>query len=167
MNRIAGVLVAVFAPMIAEAVYSRRNERALRAAGAVEAREDVHHIMQVAYPACFLAMLAEAILRAPAGGGQFALGASLFALAKALKYWAIVSLGGRWSFRVLVPPAAPLVAAGPYRWLRHPNYVAVVGELAGTAFMTRAAIAGPLAIAGFAVLLRARTRVENRALGRS
>lgn len=167
MNRVAGVFVAVFAPMIAEAVYSRRNERALRIAGAIEAQGDVHHIMLVAYPACFLAMLAEGIVRPAATGGEFAVGASLFALAKTLKYWAIFSLGRRWSFRVLVPPDAPLVASGLYRWLRHPNYVAVVGELAGAAFMTRAAIAGPLAIAGFAALLRARTRVENRALGRS
>ena len=56
----------------------------------------------------------------------------VFAGAKALKWWAIDTLGGAWTFRVIVVPDAPLVARGPYRWLRHPNYVGVLGEFIGT-----------------------------------
>jgi methyltransferase len=166
MNRLAGVFVAVFAPMVIEAVHSNRNERALRAAGAAEAPGDVYRIMQLAYPACLLAMIVEGAMRDTASDRSFALGAAVFAAAKALKYWAIGSLGPRWSFRVLVQPGVPLVAAGPYRWLRHPNYLAVLGELAGTAVMSRALVAGPVGLVTFGALLRARTRVENRALGR-
>ena len=51
--------------------------------------------------------------------------------AKALKWWAILTLGRFWTFRVIVVPGATLVAGGPYRWLRHPNYVGVIGELVG------------------------------------
>jgi methyltransferase len=47
-------------------------------------------------------------------------------LAKALKFWAIASLRTRWTYKVLVVPALPLVTTGPYQWMRHPNYVAVL-----------------------------------------
>jgi methyltransferase len=55
--------------------------------------------------------------------------------------------------------------SGPYRFLRHPNYVAVLGELAGTALMAQAPVTGPLALIFFATLMLLRIRVEERALG--
>ena len=79
--------------------------------------------------------------------------------------WAIATLGDRWTFRVLVPPQSTRVTAGPYRFLRHPNYVAVAGELAGMAIMAQAPIAGIVAIAGFGLLMILRIRVEERELG--
>jgi methyltransferase len=161
---VALVALAVFAPMVAEAVVSRRHERVLRAAGAIEPAGDVYRVMQAAYPAAFLVMIAEGLWRGAATGAVFVGGAALFAAAKILKYWAIETLGVRWTFRVLVPPGSHPIAGGPYRRLRHPNYLAVVGELAGTACMTRALVAGPLATLGFAALMLARIRVENRAI---
>ena len=65
-------------------------------------------------------------------------GAAVFLAAKALKWWAIHSLGRAWTFRVIVLPGGRLVSRGPYRWLRHPNYIAVMGELAAVAVMTGA-----------------------------
>jgi methyltransferase len=87
-------------------------------------------------------------------------------LAKALKLWAISTLGPRWTFRVLVVPGAPLVAAGPYRFVNHPNYVAVVGELIGVAATLGAFWSGAIVTVMFGLLIRARIRVEDRALGR-
>jgi len=72
----------------------------------------------------------------------------------------------RWTFRVLVLPGSPLVASGPYRWLRHPNYLAVIGELAGVAATVWAPITGVVAGLGFGWLIRRRIRVEEQALGR-
>jgi methyltransferase len=66
---------------------------------------------------------------------------------------------------VLVPPNSPLVTSGPYRYLHHPNYVAVVGELAGVALMAHAPVAGSLSLVVFGLVLAARVRTENRALG--
>ena len=57
--------------------------------------------------------------------------AVFFVGTKALKWWAILTLGPSWTFRVIVVPGAPLIASGPYRFVRHPNYVGVVGELIG------------------------------------
>ena len=85
-------------------------------------------------------------------------------LAKAIKYWAIATLGSRWTFRVLVPPSSTLITHGPYRYLRHPNYVGVIGELVGLALTARAVIAGTLSVAVFAALIVLRIRVEERAL---
>ena len=72
-------------------------------------------------------------------------GLALFGLAKALKVWAISSLGSRWTYRVLVLPGAPLVTAGPYRFIAHPNYLAVVGEIVSVALIVWAPITGVLA----------------------
>jgi methyltransferase len=154
----------VFVPMLFEAARSRRHEQALRAVGAREPAGDVYALMQVIYPACFLAMILEAWVRAAPAGGVFAIGLVVFVSAKALKYWAIATLGRRWTFRVLVPPRSTRIVEGPYRVLRHPNYVAVAGELAGMALMAQAIVAGPISLAVFGLLMLLRIRVEERAL---
>src|SRR5207248_10781296 len=97
-------------------------------------------------------------------GGLLAGGLGILVPRQPLKRRGIVSLGPFWTFRVIVIPGQPLVARGPYRWLRDPNYVAVMGELAGVALMTRAVVSGPAATAGFALLLIKRVSVEERTL---
>jgi methyltransferase len=160
----SAILAVIALLMLAEAWLSARNERRLRASGAVEPRDDVYRGMQLAYPGAFIGMAAEAALRGPAAPALVAAGALTFLGAKALKYWAIASLGPRWTFRVLVPPGAPLVTTGPYRFLRHPNYIAVLGELVGSAVLFASPIAGAAGTLIFAELIRRRIRVENRAL---
>jgi methyltransferase len=157
--------VVIFIPMLFEARLARRNEAALIAQGAQEPEDDVFPIMRMVYPLCFAAMVAEGWYRARIGSALFPVGAAIFLIAKLLKYWAVASLGPRWSFRVLVPPNSPLVTSGPYRYLHHPNYVAVVGELAGVALMAHAPVAGSLSLVVFGLVLAARVRTENRALG--
>lgn len=159
------IAVAAFVPMIGEAMLSARHDRALRASGAVEPRDDVIQLMQVAYPSAFASLVVEAWLRGAVADGAFWWGALLFALAKTLKYWAIATLGSRWTFRVLVPPDSTPIRSGPYRVVRHPNYLAVVGEFAGAAVMAHAWITGPLAMGGFILLMRRRILIEERALG--
>jgi methyltransferase len=159
------LLTAAFVPMLLEARVSARHDRALRSTGAVEPTDDVLRWMQLAYPACFLAMVVEAWARGSRVNLAFAAGVVLFVLAKGLKYWAIATLGDRWTFRVLVPPQSTRVTAGPYRFLRHPNYVAVAAELAGMAVMAQAPLAGIVSIAAFGVLMILRIRVEERELG--
>jgi methyltransferase len=158
------LLLIAFVPMIGEAVHSAGNERRLRAGGAVEPPGDVFAAMQVIYPACFAGMILETWVRAPAAGALTAAGAVLFAAAKGLKYWAIATLGPRWTFRVLVPPASTRTIAGPYRFLRHPNYLAVGGELTGFALLAQAPLSGILSVAVFGLVIAARVRVEERAL---
>ena len=152
----------VFVPMLVEAWLAARNERAQRARGGVEPPGDVYRIMRVAYPVAFAAMIAEGAW--DPGHAWWRAGLGLFVAAKAFKWWAVATLGSAWTFRVIVRPDVPLVSAGPYRLLRHPNYVAVAGELVGVALMCGARVSGPLMTLMFCVLMLKRIAVEDRAL---
>ncbi len=84
---------------------------------------------------------------------------------QALRWWCVATLGPQWNTRVIVVPGLPLVRSGPYRWLRHPNYVAVVAEglalpLVHTAWVTALAFTALNAV----LLLGARIPTEERAL---
>ncbi len=157
-------LVAMLVMMLVEQRHSLANERALRARGAVEPRDDVYPLMRWTYPAAFVVMAIEGAMFGPRPGVSTVFGIVMLVGAKALKVWAIRSLGQRWTFRVLVPPGAPRVTAGPYAFLDHPNYVAVVGELIGFAIVVGARWTGPIATMVFGLLLRSRIKVENSAL---
>ena len=159
-------LLAVLLVMLGENVLSSHNERVLRARGAVEPDGDVYKTMRFAYPLCFVAMALEGALMGPASPDRLAAGFAVFGLAKALKVWAISSLGVRWTFRVLVLPGEPLIARGPYALIRHPNYIAVLGELVGMALIVSAPVTGVLSLLAFGSLMWRRIAVEDRALGR-
>jgi methyltransferase len=156
----------VFGLMLIEARTAARNDRRQRARGGVVSAADapVYRMMQVAYPGAFASMLAELVVRGRPSAGVFVIGVAVFSAAKALKWWAILELGPFWTFRVIVIPGAPLVNGGPYRYVRHPNYVAVFGELVGVALMTGAVISGPIATVAFTALMARRIAVEQWAL---
>jgi len=159
------LLALAFLPMMFEAGLAGRHDRALRSLGAYEPPDDVFPLMQVAYPAAFLGMALEAWIHPARADAVFAAGLIVFVAAKWIKYWAITTLGSRWTFRVLVPPSSSRITTGPYRFMRHPNYLGVMGELLGMALMAHAPLAGGASVIIFGVLIAARIRVEERALG--
>lgn len=159
-------VVATLLIMAGEAVLSSYNERQLRARGAIEPPDDVIGTMRWAYPLSFVAMGVEGAVTGPAPRDVLMWGLAFFGFSKALKMWAISSLGSRWSYRVLVLPGAPLVTTGPYRFVSHPNYLAVAGEIASVAAIVWAPITGTLATIGFGWLMIKRIAIEDRALGR-
>jgi methyltransferase len=158
------VFLVVFGFMLGEARRAALNERAQRARGGLEPPGDVYAVMQIAYPASFLAMLLEAAWRGAPSAALFASGAIVFAAAKAIKWWAILTLGPYWTFRVIVVPGSDRIATGPYRFVPHPNYVAVVGEFIGLALLTGARVSGPVTLLLFGALLVKRIAVEERML---
>ena len=167
---VAIAVITVLASLLimgGEAILSSFNEHQLRARGAIEPDGDVIDAMRFAYPGAFLAMGIEGALSGPAPANVLMGGLALFGIAKALKVWAISSLGGRWSYRVLIVPGAPLVTSGPYRFISHPNYIAVVGEIVSVALIVWAPITGILSAVGFGWLMIQRMKIEDRALGRS
>jgi methyltransferase len=161
---LSSVFIAVFGFMLVEARRAGDNERAQRARGGMEPVGDVYRLMRVVYPVSFLAMLAEGAWRGGAPAPLLVAGAMLFAAAKALKWWAILSLGRFWTFRVIVIPGSTRIVSGPYRFVPHPNYVAVVGEIVGVALMTGARFSGPAMVMVFGALLVKRIAVEERTL---
>lgn len=151
-----------------ELLLSRRNARQARAAGAVESGRG-HYPVMVAFHTLFLVSCAAEVLLVPrsfpGAVGWAALGAAL--LAQGLRYWAVASLGARWNTRVLVWPGLPPVTSGPYRFLRHPNYLAVVVELVAVPLVYGAWVTAVVFSLGNLVLLAVRIRSEERALGPS
>jgi methyltransferase len=160
-------LAVVIAFMLVELRISTGNERRLKSRGAVTPPDPVYPMMRLAYPATFVLMAVEGMLRPPVPFEMLSAAVMLFVVAKALKFWAIGSLGELWTYKVYVVPGAPLVTSGPYRLMRHPNYVAVVGEILAIAMVTGARVAGPAGVLGFGLLLWRRIRAEERALGLS
>ena len=165
MTIAAAALSAVLVIMLAELTRSRRHERELRRLGAVEADRDVYRAMAFVYPLMFVVMAGEGALFGPAADWVLIGGVTIFVAAKLLKLWAIRALGLRWSYRVLVLPGTPLVTTGPYAYLRHPNYVAVFGEIAGFAMMVGAVWTGIGSLLLFGLLVRRRIAIEENALG--
>ncbi|GAA4842853.1 isoprenylcysteine carboxyl methyltransferase family protein [Kitasatospora terrestris] len=84
--------------------------------------------------------------------------------AQALRWWCIATLGPRWNTRVIVVPGLPLVGGGPYRWLAHPNYVAVVVEGFALPLVHTAWVTAFCFTVLNAWLLAVRVRCEERAL---
>ena len=160
----AATLSVVLLFMLGELRVSTRNERLLRARGAIEPPDPVYSWMRWAYPAVFVAMAVEGLWSGPPPGLVLVTGVVVFAIGKVVKLWAIGTLGERWTYKVLVLPGVPLVTGGPYRFVKHPNYVGVLCELVGMALMTGARVAGPLGLVFFSWLLMRRIQAEERAL---
>ncbi len=162
------VLVAVVAGQrLLELRVARRNERRQRAAGGVEAGAG-HYPVMVALHTLFLVSCVAEVWLLPRPFVPWLAGAMLLVLvvASALRWWVVRTLGGAWTTRVIVVPGAPLAASGPFRFLRHPNYLAVALEIAAlplvhTAYWTAAAFS----VANGA-LLAVRIRTEEEALER-
>ena len=145
---------------------SRRNAQRAFARGGVESGQGHYRVMVVFHTLFLAACVAEVLwLRRPFPGalGWAALGGAV--AAQGLRYWAISTLGERWNSRIIVVPGAAPVTAGPYRYLRHPNYVAVVLELACVPLIHGAWLTAILFTLGNVVLLRVRIRAEEAALG--
>ena len=124
------VLVALVAlERLAELVVSRRNAAWSLARGAVEHGRGHYPVMVLLHCGFLVAMLVEAWVRRPEVPPALAWSMlGLVVPSQALRWWCIATLGPRWNTRVLVVPGLAPVDAGPYRLLRHPNYVAVVVE---------------------------------------
>jgi methyltransferase len=159
------LVAAVALARLAELRLAARNRRALLAQGGVEVGAG-HYPWMVALHALFLlaAPLEVVLLRRPFR--PLLAGAMLVVLAAAmaLRYAAIVTLGGRWTTRIVVVPGLPPVVGGPYRFLRHPNYVAVVLEMAALPLVHGAWSTAAVFSAANLLLLRVRIRAEERAL---
>ena len=125
MNIAYAILALVVLQRVLELWYASRNTRALKARGAIEYGRG-HYPLIVLLHASWLTAIAIGIDRDP---GVRAIPLIFFALLEALRVWVLVSLGRYWTTRVITMPAAPLVHRGPYRVVRHPNYLIVIGEI--------------------------------------
>ena len=170
VSRVAflGLLLAVACERLLELAISERHRRALVARGAREFGRDHYPAMVAVHTGLLVAAPLEVWLLdrpfVPALGWAMV---ALVAGTMALRYWVVATLGARWTTRVLVLPGEPRIRRGPYRWLRHPNYVAVVVEVAALPLVHTAWGTAIAASVANAAVLAVRVRVEDRALDRS
>ena len=160
------LILAVGVERLAELVVSARHAKWAFARGGVETGRGHFPPMVALHTGLLLGALLEVVLL----DRPFLpwLGWPMLALAlgsQALRWWCIATLGVRWNTRVIVVPGLPLVAAGPYRWLRHPNYVAVVVEGFALPLVHTAWITALVFTVLNVPLLAVRIRCEERALG--
>jgi methyltransferase len=166
VNAYLGFLLFTGAERVAELLLSRRNARLALARAGVETGANHFRWMALLHAAFLPACALEVVLLQRVFPG--ALGWVCLALAIAaqgLRWWAIASLGDRWNVRVIVVPGEPPVVRGPYRFVRHPNYLAVAVEMLAIPLAHGAWICA-LVFSGLNVLvLRVRIRDEEAALG--
>ncbi len=150
---------------VAELVVSRRNAAWSAARGGVESGRGHYPVMVVLHTGLLLGALVEVWVRRPAFVPLLGWTMLILVLAsQALRWWCITALGPRWNTRVIVVPGLPLVTRGPYRWLPHPNYVAVVVEGLALPLVHAAWLTAAVFTLCNAALLGVRIRVEDRAL---
>jgi methyltransferase len=159
-------LVGLVAVMrLVELAISRRNIARLKARGAVEVGRSHYPAMVMVHTLFLICCPLEVWLLDRPWIPPLALAmVAMLALAAALRYWVIWTLGDRWSTRVVLVPGEPLITAGPFRFLRHPNYLAVIVEFIALPMVHTAWLAAAVFSAANALVLLRRIRVEDAAL---
>jgi methyltransferase len=143
----------------AEFLWDRRNTEQLLAAGAIEVGQ-AHYPLVLLVPAAWLAGLWTV-------GHQRAVVAPfllVFLLLQVARYWVLATLGRHWTTRILVLPGGPPITAGPYKFVRHPNYLVMAGEVAVVPLALDLPLYALLFLIAFAGMPAVRIPVENAAL---
>ncbi|HME16620.1 MAG TPA: isoprenylcysteine carboxyl methyltransferase family protein [Mycobacterium sp.] len=156
---------AVAVERLAEVVVAERHRSVSKERGGVEFGAGHYPAMVTLHTALLAGCLLEPVLLhrpfIPALGWPMLL---IAVAAQALRWWCITTLGYQWNTRVIVIPGAERITGGPYRFLPHPNYVAVIAEGIALPLVHTAWITALVFTILNAVLLRTRIHVENRAL---
>ena len=162
------LLAALVAERLLELWLSDRNARRALARGGVEVGRVQYRVI-VAFHTLFLAAcVAEALLRNPSISPVATIAALVGeAVAQGLRWWSIAALGDAWNTRIIVNNLMPVQTSGPYRYVRHPNYLAVVLEIACIPLIRGLVITATLFSIGNAIILAFRIPLEERALGDS
>lgn len=159
------LILAVAAERVFELILTRRNAARMLARGGHPAGDGHYPAMVILHTALLAGAPLEVLLLSRTFHAW--LGWPMLALVlatMALRYWAIRTLGDRWTTRIFVVPGEPPVASGPYRYLRHPNYLAVILEVAALPLVHTAWLTASLGSFANAWVLRARIRAEEAAL---
>ena len=159
------VLVVLALQRLFELRLSRRNEAHIRDQGGREHAPGHFGWMKLLHTSWFVAMMAEVWCLKRPFKPLLAAGAFIaFLTGQCLRYAAIRTLGPRWCVRIMTLPGVPPVTQGIYQYLRHPNYLGVILEIAAVPLLHGAYLTSILFSLANALLLRVRIRAEERAL---
>lgn len=144
---------------------SRRHEAQLRALGGVEAAPQQMRWMVLVHAFWLVSMLVEVwVLHRSTHGSVTLFALLVFGIGQALRLWAMRTLGTRWTVKILTLPASAPITSGPFRYLRHPNYLGVVLEIAALPLVHGAYLTSIVFSVCNGLLLYRRMRAEEAAL---
>jgi methyltransferase len=149
---------------LAEVQIAKRNERILKAKGAVEAGESHYIWMVLMHTSFFVLFFMEVMLWNAQSPGWWIVPFAVFIIAQVIRVWAIASLGVYGNTKIILLPGAKVVAKGPYRFIRHPNYLVVTIELFVIPLIFGAYVTAALFTILNFLMLRIRIAAEEKAL---
>ena len=126
------VISIVILQRLIELIIAKRNEKWMRSQGAFEAGAAHYPIMVSMHIAFFISLIAEVFLFDRSLSPVWILFLVIFLVAQVARIWCLTSLGKFWNTKIIILPGADVVQKGPYKWVRHPNYVIVATELLGS-----------------------------------
>ena len=157
-------LILIVLQRLSELVLAKRNEKIVRSEGAVEYDAGGYKVIVLLHTAFLVSFTAEYFLLGRSLSPYWLPLICVFVFAQILRYWAIRSLGKFWNTRILIVPGERLVTEGPYRYLKHPNYVSVTIEIAVIPLIFSCYITAAVFTVLNILALRRRIRIEESAL---
>ncbi|ANW65416.1 hypothetical protein BCA37_19170 [Mycobacterium sp. djl-10] len=159
-------ILAVAAERVVELVVSRRNTRWSMAHGGREFGRGHYPVMVAMHTLLLVSCVVEVWgwhrpFIAWLGWPMVA----VVVVSTLVRWWCVATLGKHWNPRLIVIPEAPLIQGGPYRWIHHPNYTAVIAEVAALPLVHSAWVTAIVFSVANALVLTVRIRTENAALG--
>ncbi len=148
-----------------ELVLSKFNTKKVLARGGVVIKHPIHRVVVISHIIWLVAIPLEIyFFRAEFNTtlASFCLVVLVFAMV--LRYWAVLTLGDRWNIRVITVPGEERITGGPYRWFRHPNYIAVYAEYFALPLLHSAWFSASILGVIGSLVIAAKTRVEDDAL---
>ncbi len=164
MKLFIGFYIILIIQRVSELILAKRNELFSRKQGAIEYDKSGYYIIVIMHTAFFLSLLAEyTFLNRSTNSYSFYL-LTIFIVAQFLRYWAISSLGRSWNTKILVIPGSAAISKGPYRYLKHPNYLVVTIEIAVIPLIFSCYITSIIFSILNWLVLRRRIKIEEKAL---
>lgn len=159
-------IIFVITQRLAELVIAKRNEKRLFSLGAVEYDKAGYKVIVLMHTLFFISLISEYyLLQNGEGLSAFWLPLFLFFIfTQFIRYWALASLGKYWNTRIIIFAGSPRIRKGPYKYLDHPNYAAVITELLVIPLMFDCYITAIVFSAANLFVLKRRIRIENQAL---
>lgn len=157
-------LAILVSQRLLELLLARRNEQIIRSKGALEFDRGGYKFIVAMHVAFFISLVIENFLLQRELNRFWVLFISILLIAEALRYWAISSLGIYWNTKILIIPNSCLITKGPYKYLKHPNYMAVIIEIAVIPLIFSCYLTSMIfSIINFVLVLR-RIEIEENAL---
>lgn len=147
-----------------ELLLAKRNEQIVKSKGALEFDRDGYKYIVVTHVAFLMSLVLEKFSLQRELNKFWVVFLLIFLIAQILRYWAILSLGVYWNTKVLVVPGSQRVSTGPYKYLKHPNYIAVILEIAVIPLIFSCYLTSILFSIVNLILIRRRIEIEENAL---